>query len=239
MSLYVINAIGQRFKVEDREYTVTVNAAPAIDPPSNLSLSGSIGQSPSLSWTASSTSGVSYKLYRCQSYYQSCSSTESVITTTSSTSYTDNGVSITTQGDADDRYTYRVTATKNGEESGSSNSASTWGEGPQRIGEQQPALTFASLEADSAVPETHALNQNYPNPFNPSTEIRFDLPEAAEVLLVVYNVTGREVARLVNQSMGAGSHRVRWDAGDLPSGVYLYQLTAGNYTDTKSMTLLR
>lgn len=72
-----------------------------------------------------------------------------------------------------------------------------------------------------------------------STEIRFDLPEAAEVLLVVYNVTGREVARLVNQSMGAGSHRVRWDAGDLPSGVYLYKLTAGNYTDTKSMTLLR
>ena len=89
------------------------------------------------------------------------------------------------------------------------------------------------------VPTGFMLAQNYPNPFNPTTAIHFDLPEAAQVLLVVYDVTGREVARLVEQPLSAGPHAVTWEASGLPSGVYLYRLTAGAFTKTRAMTLLK
>ncbi len=81
--------------------------------------------------------------------------------------------------------------------------------------------------------------QIYPNPFNPSTEIRFDLPEAAYVRLVVYDAMGREVARLVDGSLGVGRHAVRWEARGLPSGAYLYRLTAGSFAEARMMVLLR
>jgi len=96
-----------------------------------------------------------------------------------------------------------------------------------------------TLKIAEEVPEAFALAQNYPNPFNPSTEIRFDLPQASPVRLVVYNAMGQEVARLVDQPLHAGTHSVTWDASGLPSGVYLYRLTAGAFIDTKAMTLLK
>ncbi len=99
--------------------------------------------------------------------------------------------------------------------------------------------TLAGAEAAENVAEHFALDQNYPNPFNPTTEIRFGLPDAVHVQLVVYNVMGREVARLVNQPMGAGTHGVTWDASGLPSGTYFYQLTAGSFIETRQMTLLK
>ena len=86
---------------------------------------------------------------------------------------------------------------------------------------------------------TYALRQNFPNPFNPSTEILFDLPEDAMVLLVVYDVLGREVARLVQEELPAGTHRVRFDAGNLPSGVYFYRIQAGDFHNTHRMTFLK
>ena len=102
-----------------------------------------------------------------------------------------------------------------------------------------PASKQGVPSEEGGVPERFFLAQNYPNPFNPSTEIRFDLPEAAEVQLVVYDVTGREVAQLVDQPMDAGIHAVTWDASGLPSGTYLYRLTAGPFTETKAMALLK
>ncbi len=89
------------------------------------------------------------------------------------------------------------------------------------------------------MPEVFALRQNYPNPFNPSTEIRFDLPEAAYVRLVVYDAMGREVTWLVDGSLGVGRHAVRWEATGLPSGAYLYRLTAGSFAEARVMVLLR
>jgi len=83
------------------------------------------------------------------------------------------------------------------------------------------------------------LEGNYPNPFNPATEIRYDLPEAVHVQLVVYDVLGRQVRVLVDQPMSAGTHAVTWDASGLPSGTYLYRLTAGAFTETKAMTLFK
>ncbi len=85
----------------------------------------------------------------------------------------------------------------------------------------------------------YALASNYPNPFNPSTEIRFTLPEASAVSLVVYDVMGREVERLLDKTLGAGYHEARWDATGLPSGVYLYRIEAGSFAQTRRMTLLK
>ena len=83
------------------------------------------------------------------------------------------------------------------------------------------------------------LYQNYPNPFNPSTNIRFNLPEAAKVSLNVYNVTGEKVAVLLNEQEEAGLHSVQLDASNLPSGIYFYRIIAGKYQKTMKMILLK
>ena len=83
------------------------------------------------------------------------------------------------------------------------------------------------------------LEQNYPNPFNPTTEIRYTIPEPSSVTLKVYNIKGEEVAVLVDSRKPEGEYTVRWDASGFSSGVYLYRLKAGNFTETKRMLLLR
>ena len=109
--------------------------------------------------------------------------------------------------------------------------------GPPATTSDPPTPT--AVEEGDAIPIAYALQQNYPNPFNPSTEIHFDLSEAAKVQLVVYDVMGWEVARLVDGVLPAGQHRATWEATGLPSGTYLYRLTAGVFTETKAMTLLK
>lgn len=92
---------------------------------------------------------------------------------------------------------------------------------------------------DSTIPSSIELSQNYPNPFNPITTISFDLPEAADVSLVVYNVLGHEVARLVDKRLSAASYDVSWDAAEMASGLYHYKLAAGSFVETKAMVLLK
>ena len=94
-------------------------------------------------------------------------------------------------------------------------------------------------EIDNAVPTEFALEQNYPNPFNPSTSIRFSLPLANQVQLKVYNMLGQEVATLLNEFKNAGSYEVSFDAANLPSGVYVYAITAGSFSAVKKMMLLK
>jgi len=89
------------------------------------------------------------------------------------------------------------------------------------------------------IPEKIQLNQNYPNPFNPSTKISWQLPVSGRQTLKVYDVLGNEVATLVNEYKPAGRYEVEFNADKLPSGVYFYQLRAGNFEDTKKMILLR
>lgn len=97
------------------------------------------------------------------------------------------------------------------------------------------------------LPQAYRLRQNYPNPFNPSTTIEFELPRASHVTLRVFNILGQHIATLVDELRSAGTHTLAWDAGSLPSGVYLYRLSArgpgirpdGNYTETKKMILVR
>jgi len=92
---------------------------------------------------------------------------------------------------------------------------------------------------DLTLPTTLALEQNYPNPFNPVTVIQYALPEAGHVSLIVYDMLGREVQRLVDGEMNAGIHRINFEAGSLSSGVYMYQLRAGDQVRTKRLLLLK
>ena len=89
-----------------------------------------------------------------------------------------------------------------------------------------------------------ALHQNYPNPFNPSTEIRFDLPTARDVKLRIYNQLGQTVRTLVDHRMKAGAYSLKWNGDDeaghtVASGVYFYNLDAGDFTQIRKMTLVK
>jgi lysophospholipase L1-like esterase len=89
------------------------------------------------------------------------------------------------------------------------------------------------------IPKGYELEQNYPNPFNPSTLISFSLPKQNFVTLKIYNVLGKEVVTLINRELSYGLYSVEFDGSNLASGIYLYQLSAGNYTSTKKLILLK
>ena len=101
------------------------------------------------------------------------------------------------------------------------------------------AQAIEEAQATQEVPADYVLSSNYPNPFNPTTTIAFALPEAVDVRIVVYDVTGREVARLVDGRLGAGTHQVSFDATGLASGVYLYRIQAGRFTKVQHMVLAK
>ena len=107
----------------------------------------------------------------------------------------------------------------------------------------EPPVTDASTLVEAmvtrALPDRFALFQNTPNPFNPATEIRFDLPAAADVRLSIYNIVGQEIERLVEEHYPAGSYRVRWEADGRASGVYFYRLEAGGFRAAKKMLVTR
>jgi hypothetical protein len=88
-------------------------------------------------------------------------------------------------------------------------------------------------------PAAYALEQNYPNPFNPATEIRYAIPVGGHVRLSVFNLLGQEIAVLVDEVREAGYASVSFSSGTLPSGVYYYTISAGEFTDTKRMLLVR
>ncbi len=89
------------------------------------------------------------------------------------------------------------------------------------------------------IAENFALYQNYPNPFNPVTAISYRLPAVSDVVLSVYNVLGQKIATLVTTKQPAGVHTVEWNAGNMASGVYYYQIIAGEYQDIKKMILIK
>ncbi len=94
-------------------------------------------------------------------------------------------------------------------------------------------------QGSTSVPLKFGLQQNYPNPFNPSTTIEFALPKASYVTVKVYDLLARELATIVTQDYLAGTHTLRWDARSLPSGVYVYRITAGEYVAQKKLILLK
>jgi len=100
-------------------------------------------------------------------------------------------------------------------------------------------VVATAAEDAPTLPTEIALDQNFPNPFNPSTTISFTLPATDRVRLDVYDVAGRRIAALVDETMIPGKHDVNWNASGLASGMYLYRLSVGTYTRSRTMTLLR
>ncbi len=88
-------------------------------------------------------------------------------------------------------------------------------------------------------PDRYYLSQNYPNPFNSSTIINFQLPQEGFVKLALYDILGREVAVLANENKNSGTYDLQWDGGGFPAGTYFYKLTAGDYSVTKKLVLLK
>jgi len=80
---------------------------------------------------------------------------------------------------------------------------------------------FVNVDSENTIPSEFVLHQNYPNPFNPSTTIKYSIPEASFVNITIYNLLGEKLATLVSSEIGAGFHEVRWNASDVPSGIYL------------------
>jgi photosystem II stability/assembly factor-like uncharacterized protein len=96
------------------------------------------------------------------------------------------------------------------------------------------------VESDySTIPNQFEVFQNFPNPFNPTTTIRWQLPEAGTLTLKIYDVLGREITTLVNEELSAGKHETVFDASQFSSGVYFYQLKAGDFIQTRKMILLK
>ena len=103
------------------------------------------------------------------------------------------------------------------------------------------SATISSVEENitEAQPGTFRLNQNYPNPFNPSTTIEFTLPKSEFTSLKVYNILGKEVTTLVSNKLNQGNHTYQFDGKNLASGIYYYELVAGDYREVKKMILLQ
>lgn len=87
--------------------------------------------------------------------------------------------------------------------------------------------------------ESFQLAQNYPNPFNPTTTITYQLPQASQIKLTIYDIRGREIQTLINQKMNAGIHTIQWDASHVSSGVYFYHLETESFTKVKKCLLIR
>ena len=115
--------------------------------------------------------------------------------------------------------------------------------GTDEIALNQGTTTMA-LTKRAIIPQVYTLHQNYPNPFNPITSLRYDLPDDNHVTLTIYDLNGREINRLVNAVQPAGHKSVQWNATDVQgkpvsAGVYLYQIQAGEFVQTRKMVLLK
>jgi len=123
--------------------------------------------------------------------------------------------------------------------------AVTGSDNPVKVTMDNDKTITAVFEVETAVsdkqnlPVEYALYQNYPNPFNPTTTIAFDLKESGRVTLKIFDVSGREVAKVINQRMKAGHHKVVFYNPEMASGIYFYQIKAGKFSAIKKMLLVK
>lgn len=94
-------------------------------------------------------------------------------------------------------------------------------------------------QTSEILPSEHSLRQNYPNPFNPVTNISFDIAVTGNTKLIVFDVSGKIIAELVNEILSPGTYLYSFDAATLPSGVYFYKLEVGDFNETRRMVLVK
>jgi len=98
---------------------------------------------------------------------------------------------------------------------------------------------LTAVKNDSKPVRNFELKQNFPNPFNPSTNISYTVPQRSHVSLKVYNITGKEIATLVNSEKEPGNYNINFNGSKLSSGIYFYEITAGSYSSVRKMILLK
>ena len=108
----------------------------------------------------------------------------------------------------------------------------------------EPGRELDNFSEEKFLPSGYSISANYPNPFNPTTTIDFQLPENSHVKIKVFNLRGEIVATLIDRQMNAGSYSAKWDGlhssdTPLPSGVYIYSIVAGDFSQTRKMILLK
>lgn len=100
-------------------------------------------------------------------------------------------------------------------------------------------VTIGIQNISNEIPSGYSLSQNYPNPFNPVTNIEFSVPKSSRVKLLVFDVSGKQVAELVNEKLSAGTYKADFDSKELSSGVYFYRLISDGFSETKKMILVK
>ncbi len=221
----IIN-IGSNYHQISFFYVSPVSASPTY--PKNVALSASSSNHPLIYWTANGEPDITYyKIYK--------KVTEEfgwfLLATTTSNSYQDFSETYNFNGDGTHPVWYRVCAYD------SQNKEST----PSV--EIQTTVNGAFLDKSNInnfdLNFEYSLAQNYPNPFNPVTNINYNLKQRGHVSLFVYDVLGKEVANLVNNTQESGEHSISFDAKNLPSGIYIYSLRVNDFTQSKKMILLK
>jgi tetratricopeptide (TPR) repeat protein len=104
---------------------------------------------------------------------------------------------------------------------------------------EQRSKALSKVNTLSSLPKEYSLSNNYPNPFNPATSISYELPKDSYVKVVIYDILGKEIQTLVAEQQNSGKYTVNFNASNLPSGMYFYTISAGSYTATKKMLLLK
>lgn len=100
-------------------------------------------------------------------------------------------------------------------------------------------IIVTGVEDELDMPLNYSLSQNYPNPFNPVTNINFSIPQRSNIEMIVYNTLGQKVATIINEVKEAGNYKVTFDGSNLPSGVYFYRISAGDFSQTRKLILLK
>lgn len=150
---------------------------------------------------------------------------------TTSTNWTDNDFNFTNPRIANAQAEYWITAKlSNLDQSAGANHTFATG---------QSWLAWKISGKEDDTPYRFKLDQNYPNPFNPFTTINYELQKFGLVNLKIYNMLGKEVAELVNETQEAGIHEISFDASKLPSGTYIYKIQSGNFVHVRKMILLK
>ena len=203
------------------------DAAPLA--PQNLTVSASANNHPLLNWTKNNEADIqNYKVYK----YVTSEFGWQYYGTVTTNSFEDLNESYPVKGGSGliHPVQYKVTAVDfHPYESLPSNTVLTYVSG----------ALLEKTNSDELKPTEFSLDQNYPNPFNPSTRISYSIKEEGLVTLKVYDILGKEISTLVNENKPKGIYEAEFNASQLPSGMYIYKIQAGNFTDVKKMLLTK